>query len=60
MTLFSFNTNADDLADKVLIEKSKNKMTLFKKGKEIANYHVVFGGNPVGHKEQEGDQRTPE
>ena len=60
LAFFSFGATADELADKVLVEKSKNKMTLFKKGKEIAHYHVVFGGNPIGHKEQEGDQRTPE
>lgn len=64
LAFFSFNSNAtvntNELADKVLVEKSKNKMTLFRKGKEIAHYHVVFGGNPTGHKQQEGDERTPE
>ena len=60
LALFSFNSYANDVADRVLVEKSKNKMTLFKKGKEIEHFHVVFGGNPIGHKEQEGDQRTPE
>ena len=44
----------------MLVEKSKNTLTLYKNGKVIASYHVVFGGNPVGHKEQEGDERTPE
>ena len=23
-------------------------------------YHAVFGANPKGHKQQEGDERTPE
>lgn len=27
---------------------------------EIKRYKIVLGGNPVGHKQQEGDQRTPE
>ncbi|WNO10039.1 L,D-transpeptidase family protein [Teredinibacter sp. KSP-S5-2] len=28
--------------------------------KIVEKFHVVFGKNPVGHKQQEGDQRTPE
>lgn len=31
-----------------------------KNGQVLKSYHVVFGANPHGHKEQEGDQRTPE
>ncbi len=51
---------AAEKADHILVEKSKHLLTLFKKGKPIASYHVVFGGNPIGHKQQEGDNRTPE
>lgn len=29
-------------------------------GKIIKQYPVVFGGDPIGHKQQEGDQKTPE
>lgn len=46
--------------DYVLVEKSKNKMTLFKEGEVVRQYHVSLGKNPVGHKTQEGDLRTPE
>jgi murein L,D-transpeptidase YafK len=53
-------SHSQEIADYVLVEKSKHLLTLFKNGKSIATYHVVFGGNPVGHKEQEGDQKTPE
>lgn len=35
-------------------------MYLLSEGKRIKEYNVVFGGNPKGHKQQEGDQRTPE
>ena len=35
-------------------------MYLLSDGIEVKQYNVVFGGNPVGHKQQEGDQRTPE
>jgi murein L,D-transpeptidase YafK len=58
--LFCSSSFAAEKADNVLVEKAKNTLTLFKNGKVIASYHVVFGGNPVGHKEQEGDERTPE
>lgn len=47
-------------ADVVLVEKSTNKMYLFQNGEVIREYDVAFGLNPVGHKRQEGDMRTPE
>ncbi len=59
MLLSSFSF-AQEKADFVLVEKSKNLLTLFKNQKVIGTYHVVFGGNPIGHKEQEGDNKTPE
>ena len=30
------------------------------KGEAIKTYRVALGGSPVGHKRQEGDQKTPE
>ena len=47
-------------ADLVLVEKSNHRLTLFKNGKTIGAYSVVFGGNPIGHKERQGDGKTPE
>ena len=46
--------------DFVLVDKSEKKMYLLSEGKQIKEYHVVFGSNPKGHKLQEGDERTPE
>lgn len=46
--------------DKILVIKSHNKMILLSGKKEIKRYHVVFGGNPEGHKQKEGDEKTPE
>jgi len=46
--------------DLVIVDKSENKMYLLDKYKVIKEYHVAFGRNPKGHKEQEGDQKTPE
>jgi len=46
--------------DYVLVNKSEQKMYLLSQGERVKEYRVVFGGNPKGHKQQEGDQRTPE
>lgn len=46
--------------DLVKIKKSKNKMFLLENGNIVKEYHVAFGANPKGHKQQEGDERTPE
>ncbi len=47
-------------ADSVLIIKSESKLYLKKNGVVIKIYHVAFGANPKGHKQQVGDERTPE
>ena len=47
-------------ADSVLVIKSESKLYLKKNGKVLKQYHVSFGANPKGHKQQEGDERTPE
>lgn len=46
--------------DLVKVEKSMNKMTLLDSGKVVKEFYVVFGENPKGHKQQEGDEKTPE
>jgi lipoprotein-anchoring transpeptidase ErfK/SrfK len=47
-------------ADKVLIEKKERRLTLLSKGEVIKTYRIALGGNPVGPKEREGDNKTPE
>lgn len=49
-----------ETADGVLVDKSEEKLYLLKDGAVIAEYSVAFGANPEGHKQQEGDERTPE
>ncbi len=46
--------------DKVLVEKKKRRLTLISKGESIKTYKIALGGNPVGPKEREGDNKTPE
>ena len=47
-------------ADKVLIEKNERRLTLLSKGEAIKTYKIALGGNPVGPKERQGDNKTPE
>lgn len=48
------------IADKVLVEKSERKMYLIKAGVKYQEYEISLGDEPIGHKQQEGDERTPE
>ncbi len=46
--------------DKILVEKSKRELHVFSNGELIKTYHISLGFSPLGHKEQEGDGKTPE
>lgn len=50
----------DAVADRVLVEKSARRLTLMQNGSALKTYRVALGRAPVGPKEYEGDQRTPE
>ena len=50
----------DAVADRVLVEKSARRLTLLRNGKALKTYWMALGRAPVGAKEYEGDQRTPE
>jgi murein L,D-transpeptidase YafK len=47
-------------ADRILILKSERKLTLYREGQPLKTYLVALGGSPVGDKQCQGDQRTPE
>ena len=47
-------------ADLVTVVKSERKLYLSHKGKVLKTYKIALGGNPIGHKKVQGDQRTPE
>ena len=46
--------------DLVLVEKSQKKLYLLNSGQVIKEYPIALGKNPVGHKRESGDGRTPE
>ncbi|MCE4225503.1 L,D-transpeptidase family protein [Methylobacterium sp. C25] len=51
---------ASERADLILVEKGARRLTLMRGEKVLATYPVSLGFSPVGHKQREGDGRTPE
>lgn len=47
-------------ADRILIEKKERRLTLLAKGKVLKTYQIALGGDPIGPKERQGDNKTPE
>lgn len=47
------------IIDKVFVDKSARTLQLLSNNEVIKSYRIALGGSPVGHKQQEGDQRTP-
>ncbi len=47
-------------ADALHVYKSQRRMELLRDGKVIKRYRIALGDAPVGHKRQQGDERTPE
>ena len=46
--------------DTIVVEKKKRLMSVFYKKKLLKTYKIALGFAPCGHKEQEGDGKTPE
>ena len=47
-------------ADAILVDKSARRLQLLRSGVVIRTYRVRLGDAPLGHKRQQGDERTPE
>jgi murein L,D-transpeptidase YafK len=50
----------DGMADQVIINKSEQRLYLMRGENVLRTYDIALGLAPGGHKEQEGDFRTPE
>lgn len=50
----------NERADMIRIDKSERRLELVKDGEVIRSYRISLGAAPEGHKEREGDERTPE
>jgi murein L,D-transpeptidase YafK len=46
--------------DRIVIDKSEHRLTVFQEGRAIRLFEVALGRDPVGAKQREGDNRTPE
>ncbi|HEY2143263.1 MAG TPA: L,D-transpeptidase family protein [Candidatus Udaeobacter sp.] len=46
--------------DRIVVEKSPRRLSIFRDGKRIKTYRIALGRNPVGPKQEEGDMKTPE
>jgi murein L,D-transpeptidase YafK len=51
---------SERLVDKVIVKKSERRLYLIKDGKPVVSYPISLGFAPEGHKERQGDGRTPE
>lgn len=47
-------------ADQVIVRKADRRLDLLSQGKVFRSFPIALGANPEGHKEREGDRRTPE
>ena len=60
LLLCSGMAQSEQTADFVLVIKSESRLYLIHEGREFASFKVAFGSNPEGHKQEQGDMRTPE
>ncbi len=62
LSISALNVSAMDLlkADRVLVKKAERKLILLKDGEVFRDYDIALGDSPMGHKQFEGDERTPE
>ena len=52
--------DAGPKADLVRVDKSKARLYLLRGGEVLDSFNVAFGKDPKGHKQEQGDERTPE
>ncbi len=52
-------TSTANYADRVVVKKSERKLQLLQGNKVVREFRIALGDVPVGHKFQEGDERTP-
>jgi hypothetical protein len=54
------SASSNELADRIVIEKGARRLYLLRGDSVLVEYPVKLGLNPYGHKQREGDFRTPE
>ncbi len=51
---------AKNSIDRIIVTKSKRSLDLYQGNHFVTTYPIAIGKNPIGHKEFEGDKKTPE
>lgn len=52
--------SAIEMADRVVVRKSERRLLLMRGDQVLRSFDVALGLSPTGHKQREGDFRTPE
>jgi len=64
MNLMYFGSSTSEKSigavNRIVVEKSKRVMTLYNNLEVIKIYRIALGFSPQGHKEKQGDGKTPE
>jgi len=59
-TVNTANSSETLQIDKVYVVKSKRQLHLMHKSQIVKSYDIGLGHQPLGHKQRQGDSRTPE
>jgi murein L,D-transpeptidase YafK len=46
--------------DELIVNKSERKLMVYSNGSIVKTFSISLGDSPIGHKEREGDEKTPE
>ena len=46
--------------DRIIVEKSARRLSMFRDGNQIKTYQIALARSPQGAKQEEGDMKTPE
>ena len=46
--------------DRIVVEKSARRLSMFRDGNQIRTFRIALGQNPLDSKHEEGDMKTPE
>jgi len=52
--------SAGTTIDRMVVEKSARRLSMFRDGNQIKTFRIALGRNPLGAKQEEGDVKTPE
>jgi murein L,D-transpeptidase YafK len=53
-------STSEKYADRIIVEKAKRRLILVGGARVLKEYRIALGTEPTGHKQCQGDNRTPE